>query len=616
MPKRYNVFVSYGQGDHEWVDALAGNLHRVGLEVFLDKWEILPGDLLPHRLQQGLEEAETVVGIVSPKSISTEVLMDTADGSHRWLVEELSAAIANNVAGRQRFIPVVIGGNTPPPFVLSRIHVDFRNPEFYQQRFADLTRAIRGEPLGQRPQRGGQLVIPAAPYPDVEPGSGPVSGLTGNLGDLLQPRLILSYRSRAVDPHVVLFLQESFGHIVEQDYPTLFECREFREARGSPSKYPADIDRIHVEVHVGVDIADIEFPYNYYRYWIDHIEREPVIILHVRPARNGAPEFRMLCFHDWLLGRASLPTYAIWRFSPNLPLSEFSMVDPPGDMFHEKVKGEIDRVSSVVGSPWRTLKDYRSFPVDEPTLLEFMEFAPFLEVPAEVLSRLRSGRESFPRILRRILGANDFFGDPDVDRWLSSLRAKQAAEPQLGFERQQFGIFRTMLETDGLYVKLPRFTGREVGCWRIFTTMYPESLKSFANIIQHSADGKDVAFASAMLPVLALSKDPRVEANAKQALLEAPARVQDFASYDVRRELLRAPAEAGVDGKWLDQACHLITTEGSTGLERNWLSRYGWTMDVVEANIERKLGTPTIRDANLKKFYQDMGEVVSAKKGR
>jgi hypothetical protein len=41
----FDVFISYGHQDQAWVHTLAENLHRAGLQVFLDAWEITPGDV-------------------------------------------------------------------------------------------------------------------------------------------------------------------------------------------------------------------------------------------------------------------------------------------------------------------------------------------------------------------------------------------------------------------------------------------------------------------------------------------------------------------------------------------------------------------------------------------
>jgi hypothetical protein len=58
--ERYDVFVSYGHGDASWVHTLAENLERLGLRVFLDAWELVAGDLIAVRLQQGLATAGAV----------------------------------------------------------------------------------------------------------------------------------------------------------------------------------------------------------------------------------------------------------------------------------------------------------------------------------------------------------------------------------------------------------------------------------------------------------------------------------------------------------------------------------------------------------------------------
>jgi hypothetical protein len=110
--------------------------------------------------------------------------------------------------------------------------------------------------------------------------------------------------------------------------------------------------------------------------------------------------------------------------------------------------------------------------------------------------------------------------------------------------------------------------------------------------------------------MLALSADSRVEREARDALRILAERGQDFRSYEVRRELLRSPAEAG-DHASLERAISLITREGAAGVESHFLSSYGWTPDRVEGNINRKLGNPTYRDINLRDFYTAMGDVVT-----
>lgn len=65
--ERFDAFVSYGHGDAEWVHTLAENLERLDLHVFLDDWELVPGDLLAVRLQEGLDAADAVVFVLRRK---------------------------------------------------------------------------------------------------------------------------------------------------------------------------------------------------------------------------------------------------------------------------------------------------------------------------------------------------------------------------------------------------------------------------------------------------------------------------------------------------------------------------------------------------------------------
>ena len=55
----WDVFISYGHADADWVGTLAANLHRVGFNVFLDVWELVGGDSVTGRLEEGLKAATT-----------------------------------------------------------------------------------------------------------------------------------------------------------------------------------------------------------------------------------------------------------------------------------------------------------------------------------------------------------------------------------------------------------------------------------------------------------------------------------------------------------------------------------------------------------------------------
>ena len=57
----YDVFLSYSSKDKEKVHTLAERLKADGLRVWLDAWAIRPGDSIPLKIQQGLEQSRTLL---------------------------------------------------------------------------------------------------------------------------------------------------------------------------------------------------------------------------------------------------------------------------------------------------------------------------------------------------------------------------------------------------------------------------------------------------------------------------------------------------------------------------------------------------------------------------
>jgi hypothetical protein len=157
MAAKYDVFISHGHADIEWVRTLAENLHRAGLEVFFDEWDILAGDIIGLRREEGLHSASAGIVVLSPSSERPS-----------WVNEEYFALLARAAGGQQRLIPVLLGEVELPRFVESRRCVDFRRADdaAYRLRFNELLAAIRGEP-GERPPQDGQLVLPKSPSGDA-----------------------------------------------------------------------------------------------------------------------------------------------------------------------------------------------------------------------------------------------------------------------------------------------------------------------------------------------------------------------------------------------------------------------------------------------------------------
>ena len=155
----WDVFVSYGHEDAGWVRVLAGNLHRAGFDVFLDEWELVGGDRVTGRLEEGIRGSANGVLVVSPHALSRP-----------WVREEYEALLRQAVQepGR-RLIPVLYADAELPPFLANRLWVDFRGagttgPE-YEARLGELVRSCGAA----RPRTG-------------PPGTAPCSGRRGRAG--------------------------------------------------------------------------------------------------------------------------------------------------------------------------------------------------------------------------------------------------------------------------------------------------------------------------------------------------------------------------------------------------------------------------------------------------
>ena len=100
MSEGKHAFISYGHADAGWVRVLAENLHRLGVELWFDEWEIMPGDVLVHKLDEGILSSRAGVLVVSPVSLSRPIVQ--AEYAAMWTRAE---------AGQQRLIPVLSHGS-------------------------------------------------------------------------------------------------------------------------------------------------------------------------------------------------------------------------------------------------------------------------------------------------------------------------------------------------------------------------------------------------------------------------------------------------------------------------------------------------------------------------
>jgi hypothetical protein len=121
QPRTADAFLSYNRVDRNAVQALARYLkEKAKLDVWLDQWNLLPGDAWQEEIDLVLDRSRTCV-IFWGKS-----------GLGPWQHEEMRAALERRVTERDyRIVPVLLPGCLSPekmPAFLQRMtYVDFRN---------------------------------------------------------------------------------------------------------------------------------------------------------------------------------------------------------------------------------------------------------------------------------------------------------------------------------------------------------------------------------------------------------------------------------------------------------------------------------------------------------
>src|SRR5215212_7417128 len=69
---KYDVFLSHSSKDKANVRAFAERLRADGLRVWLDEWEIRPGDSIPAKIEEGLEHSRVLVLCMSTHAFGSD----------------------------------------------------------------------------------------------------------------------------------------------------------------------------------------------------------------------------------------------------------------------------------------------------------------------------------------------------------------------------------------------------------------------------------------------------------------------------------------------------------------------------------------------------------------
>jgi hypothetical protein len=132
------AFISHAGEDKErFVIPFANKLLAHGVPVWVDKWEMLPGDSLVDKIfEEGIKNASAFIIILSKNSVQK-----------KWVREELNAGVIKKISGKTKIIPVVIDDCEVPEALQSIVWEKIKDIENYEEELQRIVAAIHGVSL-------------------------------------------------------------------------------------------------------------------------------------------------------------------------------------------------------------------------------------------------------------------------------------------------------------------------------------------------------------------------------------------------------------------------------------------------------------------------------------
>jgi hypothetical protein len=140
MSDQFDVFLAHNSKDKPQVRFIANEIKQRGLKPWLDEEQILPGDSIPHKVQEGLVKSRVAVFLIGPLGLGK--FQDV------W---ELDTLIMLCYQRDLRIIPMLLPGvNTLPEqlvFFLGRKYLQFRQSVDETKPLDELVQVIKTETL-------------------------------------------------------------------------------------------------------------------------------------------------------------------------------------------------------------------------------------------------------------------------------------------------------------------------------------------------------------------------------------------------------------------------------------------------------------------------------------
>ena len=114
------IFLCHSSKDKDFVKSLALKLRQNNVDVWLDEWEMLPGDSLITKIQNGIDESSWFGVILSPHSVAS-----------KWCTKELNTAISKELEKNNVFvIPILKEVCDFPIFLKEKMYADLTKSNY------------------------------------------------------------------------------------------------------------------------------------------------------------------------------------------------------------------------------------------------------------------------------------------------------------------------------------------------------------------------------------------------------------------------------------------------------------------------------------------------------
>lgn len=399
------------------------------------------------------------------------------------------------------------------------------------------------------------------------------------------------------------------------------------DARWLRSDADHDPRAFHFQVKTQTASRHIKVDRNAFEKWQTLSKTEPVFLLYYGDEDTPKEDVRFLAWQEWVIRNA--PTHRalaseFHTFSIDVD-KDFKPVGPRCVDFHRALQDELNRAKGVPGALFRTVPGSIALPVDLNFLLQHLEAAAHVWLPAPVLKEIPfgAGHEAVIQYFLRAWRDDETVG-PNLRSLVESI--KRTCSPiAKSFERLQFGLFvDAMIQfqkpTTRAAVSLPRFNARTIRCWRCFAAYFPESMHVFMHLAQHGCYN-DQLFSLVILPVPVVASGPSVTliaepiANALRRLRAELGEIRSLEGYMLAREARRGIIEAGcAEGGEERETLDFMNRHSSEGWELQFLSLYGggWEGNGAIRKAELKLTEGTLRDVHTLGFHAWMHDQLPA----